>query len=352
MPRESMTAKERWLAVLRREKPDRVPMDYRATPEATEKLLAHLGCDKNEMYLRLHIDKPFTVKGRYVGPPLTAGEDVYGLKYRLVDYGSGVYEEPENAPLAEFDFVEEIEAGYSWPSPDWWDYSHIPEDIKGHEDRPVRGGNSEPLRLYKMLRGEMQAFIDLVENPQIVHYCLDRLFDLCYQDALRIYESIPGKVTITGVTEDLGSQSSLLYSPNHIQEFLLPRMGRMMELARQNGAYIYTHSDGAIRDIIPELIKIGTQLLDPIQWRCAGMEREGLKRDFGDKLVFHGGVDNQQTLPFGSVEDVRAEVIDNLRILGEGGGYILGPCHNIQAVGPAENVIALYETGYEHGWVG
>jgi uroporphyrinogen decarboxylase len=81
------------------------------------------------------------------------------------------------------------------------------------------------------------------------------------------------------------------------------------------------------------------------------MEREGLKRDFGDQLVFHGAMDNQKTLPFGSVEDVRQEVLDNLRILGEGGGYILAPCHNIQAVGPAENVVAMYETCYEHGWV-
>jgi len=81
------------------------------------------------------------------------------------------------------------------------------------------------------------------------------------------------------------------------------------------------------------------------------MEREGLKRDFGDKVVFHGGVDNQYTLAFGSVEEVRREVMDNIRILGEGGGYILAPCHNIQAVSPPENIVAMYETGYEYGWV-
>ena len=80
------------------------------------------------------------------------------------------------------------------------------------------------------------------------------------------------------------------------------------------------------------------------------MEREGLKRDFGDKLIFHGGVDNQYTIPFGTVDEVKQEVIDNLRILGDGGGYIIAPCHNIQSVGPAENVVALYEAGYEYGW--
>lgn len=91
-------------------------------------------------------------------------------------------------------------------------------------------------------------------------------------------------------------------------------------------------------------------ILNPVQWRCAGMEREGLKRDFGDKLIFHGGMDNQYTLPFGSQEEVKQEVIDNIRILGNGGGYILAPCHNIQAVSPAENIVAMYETGYKYGF--
>ncbi len=79
------------------------------------------------------------------------------------------------------------------------------------------------------------------------------------------------------------------------------------------------------------------------------MEREGLKRDFRDALIFHGGMDNQQTLPFGTVEEVRQEVIDNLKILGRDGGYVLAPCHNIQAVSPPENIVAMYEAGYEYG---
>jgi len=152
------------------------------------------------------------------------------------------------------------------------------------------------------------------------------------------------------VAEDLGGQEGLMYSPGQIREFLLPRMKRMMDLTREHGSFVFHHSDGAIREILPDLIEAGIQVLNPVQWRCRGMDREGLKRDFGDRLVFHGAVDNQQTLPFGTVEDVRQEVLDNLRILGEGGGYILAPCHNIQAVGPPENVVAMYETGYEYGW--
>lgn len=350
MPKETMTPRERWLAVLTRQTPDRVPMDYWATGEATQKLLRYLNCDWDEARKRLHIDQPFTVGGRYIGPPPRGGEDIWGLRRRSVDYGTGVYNEVINAPLGQYKSVEEIEANYNWPKPNYWDYSHLPDLIKGHEHEPIRGGGSEPFLLYKQLRGEEQAFIDMVENPEIVHYCLDKLFDLAYESTRRIFETIPGAVMITYVAEDLGGQTGLMYSPQHIREYLLPRMKRMMELTKQHGSFVFHHTDGAVRDILPDLIETGIEVLNPVQWRCPGMEREGLKRDFGDKVIFHGAMDNQYTLPFGTVEEVRQEVLDNYRILGEGGGYILAPCHNIQAVGPPENIVAMYETGYEYGW--
>ncbi len=347
---DRMTPRERWLAVLNHELPDRVPMDYWATSEATAKLLRYLGCQTlDQVCERLYIDMPLTVGARYAGPPIPQGQSVHGCRFRDVDYGTGVYRECVYNPLAGYDSVEEIEADYVWPSPDHYDYSVIPAQIQGREDRPVRGGGSEPFLVYKELRGQEQAFMDLVLNPEIVHYCLDRLFDFCYENTRRIYEQIPGKVMITYVAEDLGAQEGLLMSAAHIREFLLPRMKRMMDLVHEAGAYVFHHSDGAILDIIPDMIEAGIDLLNPIQWRCKGMDRRLLKDRFGQEVVFHGAVDNQQTLAFGSVEEVRQEVADNIRILGEGGGYILAPCHNIQAVSPPENVVAMYEAGYELG---
>jgi uroporphyrinogen decarboxylase len=128
-------------------------------------------------------------------------------------------------------------------------------------------------------------------------------------------------------------------------------MKRIAELTRQGGGFVFHHNDGACRPIIPDMIEqVGIQALNPIQWRSKGMDRAGLKRDFGERLIFHGAVDNQYTLPFGSVAEVRQEVQDDLRILGAGGGYILAPCHNIQPVSPPENIVAMYEAGYEYGW--
>ena len=351
MPKETLTPRERWLAVMQRQAPDRVPMDYWATPEATDRLLQHLGVsDTDALYQRLHIDPLVSVGPRYVGPPIPQGEDVFGCRYRVVHYGTGAYSEVVHSPLAQYESVAEIEATYTWPSPDWWDHSGIPDQLAGRERFAVRGGGSEPFLTYKSLRGQEQAFMDLLLNPDIAHYCLDRLFGLAYEDTRRIFEQIPGRVDFSYVSEDLGAQDGLMFSPARIREFLLPRMKRMVDLVHQAGAYVFHHSDGAIRDILPDLIALGIDVLNPIQWRCKGMEREALKRDFGGQVIFHGGMDNQYTLARGTVAEVEQEVLDNLRLLGRGGGYLLAPCHNIQPVSPPENIVAMYQTGCEHGW--
>lgn len=379
MPKETMTPKERWLAVLSRQKPDRIPMDYWATPEASATLIKHLGFSQRsysdlvkaltrpssnnsikteEAYgalqqtlKSLHVDFVVTVGPDYVGPIQPDGKNIFGIQYRDVDYGTGVYSEAITHPLAEFQSVEEIEDKYCWPDPDWWDYSRIPDKIKAWQDYPIRGGGSEPFLTYKELRGDIQAMIDLVEHPDIVEYCMGKLFDLAYTTTLRIFEAVPGKVNLTYVAEDMGGQENLMISKKHIRQFLLPGMKRMIDLSHQAGAYVFHHNDGNCRSILPDMIDLGINILNPIQWRSKGMDREGLKRDFGEKLIFHGAVDNQYTLPFGTVDEVRQEVIDNISILGAGGGYIIAPCHNIQPVSPPENIVMMYQTGYEYGWM-
>ena len=317
MIHEGMSPRERWLAALWRKKPDRVPLDYGATAEATHKLSKHLGVgDEREMCDRLHIDPPVTVSSRYAGPAVADDADVFGCRFRDVDYGTGSYRECIHHPLAGYSTVAEIARNYRWPSPDWWDCSVIPGQLAGLEQYPVRGGGSEPFLTYKNLRGDEQAFVDLVENPEVAHYILGKLFDLSYDTTRRIFETIPGKVMISYVAEDMGGQEDLMISPAKIREFLLPGMRRMIGLVHSAGAYVFHHNDGAVRRIVPDMIEAGIDALNPIQWRCPGMEREALKRDFGDRVVFHGGVDNQQTLPFGTPDDVRREVADNLRILG------------------------------------
>jgi len=351
MRKETMTPRERWLATLHRAKPDRVPMDYWATPEVDQKLLRHFGRDDIwDVFKLLHIDRPVVVTPSYVGPPRPDGANDFGVIYRRVDYGDGVYDEAAYCPLARYKSPTEVEEDYVWPQPDWYDYSSLPAQLVGKEEYPVEGPWSEPFYIYKDLRGMEQSFLDLAENPEFVHYCLDKLFSYEYQRILRTLEALPGRVTYFMIGEDFGTQDDLMYSRQHIREYFLPRMQRLMRLVHEGEAFVVTHSDGAIRKIIPDLIDIGMDVLNPVQWRCKDMEREALKRDFGNKIIFHGAMDNQQTMPFGSAADVRQQVLENFRVLGAGGGYILAPCHNLQAITPVENILALYETGYVEGW--
>jgi uroporphyrinogen decarboxylase len=345
-----MTARERWLAVLKREKPDRLPMDFLGTPELTQKMLRYLGVSSvEEMYECLHVDAPVGISPEYIGPPVPPGEDMYGNRFHSIDYGEGVYDECVYHSLAQYRTIDEIEEKYTWPSADWFDYSVIPAQLAGKENRPVMLGMAGNYTLYTWLRGMEQAFVDFASNHELVLYCLEKLYDFCYEKAARTFEVAKDKIDIGSVGNDMGSQVDLLFSPATMRKLFLPGIRRMAELAHQSGAYFYLHSDGAIRKALPDLIDAEVDILDPVQWRCLGMEREGLKHDFGDRLVFHGAVDNQQTLVFGDVEDVKAEVKYNIETLGKGGGYILAPCHAFQTVSPPENVMALYQAGEEFG---
>ncbi|UCE40018.1 MAG: uroporphyrinogen-III decarboxylase-like protein [Candidatus Aminicenantes bacterium] len=351
MPKETMTPKERWLAVLSRNKPDRIPMDYWATPETTAMLMKHLGCSTElEMFRKLHIDMAFKVKPEYIGPPMPRNYDVFGRGYKQIDYGIGTYDECVFHPLAPFESVSDVICHYDWPNPDWWDYRSISAQIVDKEDYPILGGHFEPFLIYKDLRGQETAFMDLVHNPELVHFCLDKLFELGFTEIQRLFEQIPGKVMLTYVAEDLGAQDDLMISPAHIREFLLPKMKQVIDFVHSQGAFVFHHNDGSIRRILPDMITAGIDILNPIQWRAENMDRKKLKADFGNDVVFHGAVDNQQTLPFGSVEEIQQEVLENISILGTGGGYILAPCHNIQPITPIENILAMYETGYKNGW--
>jgi uroporphyrinogen decarboxylase len=348
----SMTPRERWLALLTGRKPDRIPTDYWATGEVTKRLLKDLACENmDEMYDKLHIDGV-----RHLGAPRTESSfpgdpeaDIWGVRHRSIAYETGEYSETSNHPLAEATTVGEIQA-HPWPDPEAHDWDAFRAQVENLDQRRVvRCGGYEPFLLYCQLRGMEQAMMDLLIEPDIAEAILDHLFDYHYRVNARMFELAEGKVDITYVAEDLGSQHSLLMGLEPIRRYLLPRQKRMADLARDHGIHVFYHTDGAAYDVIPDLIEVtGIEVLNPIQWRCPGMERERLVQDFGDKIAFHGAMDNQQTLPFGSVQDVRDEVMDNLRIFAPA-RWICAPCHNLQPVSPTENIVAMYETIYAEG---
>ncbi len=347
-----MTPRERWLAIFSNEKPDRVPTDYWATDEVSDRLMSELRCNSLEdVYDKLNIDGVTRIE-----PPRTVlhhpddqEADIWGLRRRKMSYGAGTYEEFDTHPLATVTTVEEVHA-YKWPSADDHDYDIFRAMVKQvPRHRFVRCGEFEPFLLYCALRGLEQGLMDFLECPDILEAALDHIFKYYYELNQRAFEIGKGVIDIAYLAEDLGGQRGLLMSEEDIRKYILPNQKKMADLARSYGVHVFYHTDGDVRSVIPDLISVtGIELLNPIQWRCPSMDRSELVRDFGDKIIFHGAMDNQQTLPFGTIDEVRAEVIENLKIF-SGARWICAPCHNLQPITPTENIVAMYETIHEYG---
>ena len=348
-----MTSRERWLALLTGHKPDHIPTDYWATQEVTDCLLRDLRCaDVEALYRNLHIDAV-----RSIGAPLQTRHrpddpeaDIFGVRRRRVDYGAGAYDEAVGHPLAGIQTVGEVHA-FRWPTPDYHDFDAFRRQVRDlPDDRAVRCGGYEPFLLYCHMRGMEQALMDLLIAPEIADAALSHIFDYHYGLLARMFEIGQGRIDITYVAEDLGTQHGLMMSREQIHRFILPNQKRIADLARSFGIHIFYHTDGAVSDVIGDLIDVtGIEILNPIQWRCPGMDRRRLVRDFGDRIIFHGAMDNQQTLAFGTPDDVRHEVLENIVIFAWPARWICAPCHNLQSVSPTANIVALYQTIYENG---
>ncbi|MCC7191178.1 MAG: hypothetical protein IT444_00225 [Phycisphaeraceae bacterium] len=353
-----MTPRQRWLALMAGKPTDRIVTDYRGTTEVTDRLVRELNCPNREaLWRRLHADFPTSVSPTWKlkHHPDDPEADQWGIRYRNINYGTGEYRESDHHPLAAAQSVADIHR-HRWPSPDDFDYSSVTtglEEDNGH--RLMIGSSYEPFLLYGYMRGLEQSFEDLLVYPEIADAVLGHLFDFYYEYNRRIFEAAKkasrGKIDLFYLAEDLGGQTGPLMSLEMYRRYLMPNQVKMADLVRSYDIHVFYHTDGAALSFLPDLIDVvGIEILNPVQWRCPGMERDRLVREFGKKIIFHGAMDNQQTMPFGTVQDVIAEVKENKRILGSSPrGWVCAPCHNLQAVTPTENILALYDTIYEIG---
>ena len=370
-----MTNRERVLSAVAHKPPDRVPTDMWATPEILDRLIEHFQVDRyrgsftpyislnggavscsHKSILRLWqilgIDGIFNVQPPYNGPKLEETKGIlyneWGFGFRKQKYKTGEYLEQVVYPMKELQTVSELK-GYRWPDPDWYDYEALPELIEYCEGRAVSVGYTAIFYYHNMLRGLELSLTDPLLRPDFTHYLVERLSDFFQEYHGRCFEVAGRLIDITQVTDDFGSQQGLLISPEIFRSFYREPMRRAIDLAKSRGLFVFHHDDGDIRALLPELADMGIDILNPIQWRCGGWDLSALKRDFGGRICFHGGVDNQKTLPFGSPEEVRREAKMLMDTLGsDRTGYILCPCHNIQPNTPVENIIALYEVASQN----
>lgn len=343
-----MTSRERTLRAMDLHQPDRVPLDVWISAGFRRKL----GLDDHDVDLR-YIDGP-----AYVGPPLRTFDggddcDIWGVRRTEVTataaHGVETYREVAHSPLAGAETVEDIEQYRLWPSADWFDYSQIEgqcEHARGRDRAVVFMGDRmnrlAQLKPAMYLRGIDTILIDLALNPDIAKAIFAKIRTFYRAYAERIFEAANGKIDILLTGDDFGSQAAPIVSPAMWTDFLADGFAEYIALAKTHGIRVMHHTCGSVRAFIPHMIDCGLDALQSIQPEAANMNPRELKAEFGDRLAFHGGLSIQQTLPFGTTQDVRAEVRDRIEALASGGGYILCTSHNIQADTPPDNLDALF----------
>ncbi len=203
--------------------------------------------------------------------------------------------------------------------------------------------------LSQRVRGFTGMLEDLLLNPVFAAALMERITDIICEIAESALGEVGDLVDCVRFADDLGVQVQPFMSPDLYRRMVKPHHARYVEtLGRHSAAKVTMHCDGAIFDLIPDLIDVGVDVLDPVQVGAVGMNPGRLKREYGRDLCFWGAIDVQGVLPFGSPEDVAREVRRTIDVLGRGGGYVLGPSHSIQAEVPSENIVAMFDTARAH----
>jgi uroporphyrinogen decarboxylase len=207
------------------------------------------------------------------------------------------------------------------------------------------------LQVASQLRGYDRLFMDFALHPDRAHTLLSKITDLIKDMYVEYMKVVGPYVEVVVITDDQGTQKSLMVSPAMFREFIKPRLKEIIDAIKgQADVKVLMHCDGAIVPIIEDLIEIGVDILNPIQPVVKGLENtQALKEQYGDRICFHGGIDVQQVMPNATVEEIRREVARRIHDLGPGGGYILAPCHNINVDIPVATVVAMFDAAQEYG---
>ena len=340
-----MTSKERVYAALRRQKPDRVPIFMWFHPITAERLAAELDLPKNLLGVALGDD----VRQAWVGNNHAMegivherdGEghsDDWGIDWVKQGPFNQIAKSPlENAPKEEL-------KNYKFP------FSKIDQLLENMnailplQDEYFIGCDISPclFELMCRLRGMEEAIMDLADIDNSV----EKIYDEATRFAVELGEAACQRFPMdwfwTG--DDVGGQFDLIMNPKIWRQFMKPRLMKIFDVGKKHNLYVAYHACGAIREIIPDLIEMGMDVLNPIQANCPGMDPIELKREFGKYISFMGGVDTVELLPRATAETIFRETKNLIEKMTEdGGGYILSASHTVPPETPLENIFAMYK---------
>ena len=383
---ETMTSRERIIAAVNHEIPDRTPIDLGGFQtgihvRAYADLIAHLGIvhpisildpvqqlarPSEEVLERFHVDT------RYVGahgPESFPGgieqniregrlwhdlRDEFGVVWSMPD-DQGLYSDITHHPLANAT-IRDVER---YPYPNGGD----PTRFTGVREHALRMRESTPYALctyiggvvYEIcwyMRGLERWFMDTIENPAFCEAALEQTLRFWTDFYTGFLGEVGDLVDVVMIGDDLAGQGGPLFNPAFYRSVVKPRQKKLVQHIKSlTSAKVWYHTCGAAYQYIPDLIDNGVDILNPVQIGLPNMDPEMLKREFGRDIVFWGGgIDAQHVLPFMGPEAVRENVRQNMAAFMPGGGFVFNNVHNIQAGIPPENVVALFDAAYEFGF--
>ena len=352
-----MTSKSRVMTAINHKEPDRIPCTFKGTPEVENQLVKYFGLKDTEGLKHILYVDNFHWPWRTISPRNhnkmqklsdEQTKDMWGVVRKKMDYGLGIYEEVVYSPLAFATSVEEIE-NYTWPRVEELDFSNIYQDSLANKDYALAGGNWNIFEPANAIRGFQKFLLDLALNEDIAFAIIHKIEEFWWHYNERMMQEIKGLLDIFPTGDDFGSQTGLLMSLEMWKKYFVPGMKRAYAFAHQHGLKVVMHCDGAIKQLLPELIDMGLDLIDPLQPKAKDMNPYHIHKEFGQQLCFHGTIDVQELLPFGNPQEIRDEVKRQIDSLAPGGGFFLAPSHCIQPGVPIENIITMYETAKKYG---
>jgi uroporphyrinogen decarboxylase len=375
-----MTCRERALTALDHKEPDRVPLDFggRVTTihlYAHEALMKHLGLTGPRPRLRSYhtylVDPDPQLLQRFervsaiffprppssyvfkIDPATNTYVDEWGTTYYMPP--DGYYFDIQSTPLATAESEADLKK-YRWPNPkDPSRVAGLTAEIKAVYDarEKVVMMCTATLGLWEMswyLLGFESAYVNVAANQPFMEAFTERMLEwqMAYWDM--VLGEVGSYIDLVQIGEDLGSQHGPLMAPATFRKIYKPRMRRLVSFIKQRTkARVFLHSCGSIYQVIPDLIEVGIDVLNPVQVNAAEMDSARLKKEFGKDLTFWGGGCDPVILQTGTPAEVRADVKRRIHDFAPGGGFVFGSVHNIQANVPPQNIVAMYEAASEFG---
>jgi uroporphyrinogen decarboxylase len=388
MDDKKTTSRERVMLALNHKEPDRIPIDLGATIVTSIanrtylELEKYLGLPLEEIkvldyvqqlpYVSEALMQRFDVDFRMVQLPAatTSGVEIFeeGDYYAFFDRWGSKLHMPKKAGFyfdwVDFPIKEPAMAAldtYRWPLPDPMEVNMqlgtLAKQLYENSDyalvgSAVIGGGifEQPARIM----GMQNFLMALLSEPAFADRLMETITDIYIESCNRYLDHVGPYIQVFTYWDDVAGQNGWLIRPELYRKMIKPKQKRLVEaIKKKTDAKLFYHSCGATRDLIPDLIEIGFDILNPVQVSAKGMDTKTLKTEFGRDIVFWGGgVDTQHVLPFGSPQEVADEVKRRIDDLAPGGGFVFAAVHNIQALVPPENIVAAFDTAREYGTYG